>query len=126
MKNWNTLQEMYEVIEELGYDTDQVVVDISRTPLESLYGARDVNYGDPPQKYAAIGFGDSVSTPWGPLPHVILLVRNDVWSRICGEKDNGPRLVPPEPPKPSLIPKNWRPAPGFQDWDPDRRRMAAG
>ena len=116
-----------EQVRALGYTDpwgkDNIIIDISRTPLESIWPSKDVNYGNPPQSYESVGFGGNVSTPWGALPEVIVLVRKDVISQL---KKNPPKpediRLPWNPEqavkihKPSsLFPPGWKPAPGFTD-----------
>lgn len=123
---FNSPAELIEQIEALGHADPQgnkIVVDISRTPLESIWPSKDVNYGNPPQSYESVGFGGNVSTPWGALPEVIVLVRKDVINQL---KKNPPKpedtRLPWNPEqavkihKPSsLFPPGWKPAPGFTD-----------
>lgn len=123
---FNSPAELIEQIEALGHadpQDNEIVVDISRTPLESIWPSKDVNYGDPPQSYESVGFGGNVSTPWGELPEVIVLVRKDVANQL---KKNPPKpediRLPWNPEqavkihKPSsLFPPGWKPAPGFTD-----------
>ena len=79
---YSTLDELFKSIEALGYNHKEVVVDISRTPLESLYGCGHVSYGDPPREYECVGYGPDVNTPQGLLPEIVLLVRQDVANQI--------------------------------------------
>lgn len=123
---FNNPAELIEQIEALGHADPQgnkIVVDISRTPLESIWPSKDVNYGNPSQPYESVGFGGNVSTPWGALPEVIVLVRKDVINQL---KKNPPKpediRLPWNPEqavkihKPSsLFPPGWKPAPGFTD-----------
>lgn len=123
---FNSPAELIEQIEALGHADPQgneIVVDISRTPLESIWPSKDVNYGKPPQSYESVGFGGNVMTPWGVLPEVIVLVRKDVVNKL---KKNPPKpedvRLPWNPEqavkihKPSsLFPPGWKPAPGFTD-----------
>lgn len=107
-------------IEALGYKdplNNLIIVDISRTPLESIWPSDDVDYGDPPQKYMSVAYGDNVSTPWGPLPELILLVRKDVMSKLRTDhvKDTIQRTESGNKHKISLFPPGWKPAPGFTD-----------
>lgn len=129
---FNSPAELIEQIEALGYADPQdnkIVVDISRTPLESIWPSKDVNYDNPPQSYESVGFGGNVSTPWGALPEVIVLVRKDVANQL---KKNPPKpedtRLPWEPEQvvkihksSSLFPPGWKPAPGFTDPRKDLR-----
>lgn len=123
---FNNPADLIEQIEAFGYADPQgnkIVVDISRTPLESVWPSKDVNYGNPSQSYESVGFGGNVMTPWGALPEVIVLVRKDVANQL---KKNPPKpediRLPWNPEqavrihKPSrLFPPGWKPAPGFTD-----------
>lgn len=117
---FTNLWELIDQIKALGYNPeskekkDQVLVDISGTPLESLFGAGDVNYGDPPQKFVVFGFGGDRMTPWGPLPQRIILVRKDVVKQLEVDKPSTPTPAASVK-KSSLFPPGWKPAPGFTD-----------
>ena len=120
---FNTPAELIEQIEALGYadpEDNKIVVNISRTPLESVWPSKDVNYGNPSKPYESVGFGGNVSTPWGALPEVIVLVRKDVANqlrkyplkpRLPWEPEQAVKIHKPS----SLFPPGWKPAPGFTD-----------
>lgn len=115
-----TPAELVASIEALGYKDpldNMIIVDISRTPLESIWPSQDVDYGDPPQKYMSVAYGNNVSTPWGPLPELILLVRKDVMSKLKTDhvKDTTQLTESCNKHKISLFPPGWKPAPGFTD-----------
>ena len=116
---FNTPSEMQKKIDELGLkhdipDANSIVVEISRTPFESLCWEKEVEYGTPPQKYKPVCFGEDVPTPWGPLPAKIYLVRMDVIKQLRKtpeqiEQDLGLKK------RINLFPPGWKPAPGFED-----------
>ena len=117
---FGTPAELVESIEALGYKDpldNMIIVDISRTPLESIWPSQDVDYGDPPQKYMSVAYGNNVLTPWGPLPELILLVRKDVMSKLKTDhvKDTTQLTENGNKHKISLFPPGWKPAPGFTD-----------
>jgi hypothetical protein len=118
---FETLSEMIEMIESLGYtekDTPAVVVNISRTPFESLWGASEVNYGNPPTKYTCHGFGPVRYHIGGELPEYVILVRKDVSDKLRKDHSESGLATAVDKPKDKqpLIPKNWKPAPGFEDF----------
>ena len=117
MKNcpFNNLKELHDKIVEAGFDPndEDVVVNISRTPLESIFPGK-ANYGDQAKEYDSFGFGPMVGTPWGPLPEIILLVRSDVIAKISGATPEKPKEAK-KPKTSSLFPPGWKPAPGFTD-----------
>ena len=121
---FNSAGALDEQVKALGYTDpwgkDGIIVDISRTPLESIWPSKDVNYGDPPQKYEAVAFGNDVPTPWGLLPKLILLVRKDVIDKLKKHPDE--TRLPWDPEKATVVRKpsslfhpGWKPAPGFSD-----------
>lgn len=117
---FKTLAEMISMIESLGYtekDTPAVVVNISRTPFESLWGSSEVNYGNPPTKYTCHGFGPVRYHIGGELPEYVILVRKDVSDKLRKDRSELglPTTTKPKDKKP-LIPKDWKPAPGFEDF----------
>ena len=115
------LGDLVDQIKALGYNLeseekkDQVLVDISGTPLESLYGAGDVDYGDPPQKFAVFGFGGDRDTPCGPLPQKVILVRHDVAKKLEVDYQSPASATVTTTKVSSLFPPGWKPAPGFTD-----------
>jgi hypothetical protein len=118
---FETLSEMIEMIESLGYtekDTPAVVVNIARTPFESLWGASEVNYGNPPTKYTCHGFGPVRYHIGGELPEYVILVRKDVSDKLRKDHSESGLATSVDKPKDKqpLIPKNWKPAPGFEDF----------
>lgn len=131
-----TLAAMFEAIKNAGYKLDGdaneiAVVDITATPLESIWGVKEVNYGDPAKPFVPTGWGEDRQTPWGPLPGRIVLVRKDVWDKLFAADNNmEPKSnLPPldgkladlktELERPKLGKLNWdgwKPAPGFEDF----------
>lgn len=118
---FKTVGELEEMVKALGHDLEkedpQPIYNISRTPIESIWPG-ELDYADDPFKkarYQSIGFGPDVSTPWGPLPRVIILLRKDIAEKLeVGYKE------PPKTPvvsvkKFTLFPPGWKPAPGFTD-----------
>jgi len=98
---------------------------LTGTPLESLFGSKDVNIDG--VAYDVIGWGGQYrSTPWGLLPQVILAVRTDI-SRVIEARPDVEKCMElmskevrekmkewfPEEKKP-LMGKDWQPAPGFE------------
>ena len=117
---FKTLAEMISMIESLGYtekDTPAVVVNISRTPFESLWGSSEVIYGNPPTKYTCHGFGPVRYHIGGELPEYVILVRKDVSDKLRKDRSELglPTTTKPKDKKP-LISKDWKPAPGFEDF----------
>ena len=113
--------ELMSMVKDLGYDLDQKprpVVDISRTPLETLWPTKCISHsedGGPSADYAAVAFGPDVNTPWGPLPAVIVLLRKDVEAKLFKDAMvTADTTVKPKP-KLDLFPPGWKPAPGFED-----------
>lgn len=118
---FKTVGELEEMVKALGHDLEkedpQPIYNISRTPIESIWPG-ELDYADEPFKkarYQSIGFGPDVSTPWGPLPRVIILLRKDIAEKLeVGYKE------PPKGPivsekKFTLFHPGWKPAPGFTD-----------
>ena len=110
------LSELHDKIVEAGFDPNdhEIVVNISRTPLESMY-PEEVSYGNPARKYTSLGFGSDVDTPWGPLPEIVLLLRSDVLEKIIESSpiESSPKVEPKK--KVDLFPPGWKPRPGFTD-----------
>lgn len=117
---FNTPAEMWEMVEKLGYDLKEQpypIVNISRTPLETLWPSKGVRYGEgdgPKATYVTVAFGADVNTPSGPLPAVICLLRDDVevklrkvWDEIKKDLNTKKEF--------NLFPPGWKPAPGFED-----------
>ena len=116
--SFSSPSDLWQKVKDAGFNPEEVIVDISRTPLESLWGCKSVDYGEPPKPHNCIAFGEDVPTPWGYLPQVILLIRSDVYEKL-GELAH-PQPVPEQPKKPrikasDLFPKDWKPKPGFTD-----------
>ena len=119
---FKTVGEMYDMVKDMGHDLEkedpQPIYNISRTPIESIWPG-ELDYADDPFKtarYQSIGFGPDVSTPWGPLPHVIMLLRKDIAEKLeVGYKE--PPIAAPvvAEKKFTLFPPGWKPAPGFVD-----------
>lgn len=127
---FNSPAELMDMIKELGYDPDQQprpVIDISRTPFETLWPTHSIEHSEgngPKAEYTSVAFGDDVPTPWGPLPRVILLLRKDVEAKLLKDGIQTPDRQAPAslakpwtPPKKKfdLFPPGWKPAPGFTD-----------
>lgn len=105
--------------EALGYDMNQKprpIIDISRTPFESLWQTLNVRHsedGGPVAEYTPLAFGPDVSTPIGPCPQCVVLLRKDVEAKLRKVK---PTEQPVEVEKKfNLFPPGWKPAPGFTD-----------
>lgn len=62
------------------YPDRKLIQDLSRTPFESFWRSKGVNING--VKSDVIGFGPDVSTPWGPLPDVILAVECEFWKEF--------------------------------------------
>jgi hypothetical protein len=119
---FETLPEMIDMIQSLGYNTEKdmpdILINISRTPFESLWGSSEVNYGNPPTKYTCHGFGPIGHYVGGSLPELVILVRKDVSDKLRKDHSESGLSTAVDRPKDKqpLIPKNWKPAPGFEDF----------
>ena len=79
---FKTVKDLLEMVHELGHSDNEKpapICDISRTPLESVYPG-SINYKG--ADYVSVGFGGDANTPWGLLPEIILLVRQDIASKL--------------------------------------------
>lgn len=103
---------------------------ISRTPFESLWPAKNINYNG--GIYDTVAWGGDVMTPSGPLPACILVVRKDICNiiekvdvgvlkvlraardevRAAWDKSVESATVVKKP----LRGPGWKPAPGFEDY----------
>lgn len=118
---FKTLAEMIDMIQALGYNTEKdmpdILIDISRTPFESLWGSSEVNYGNPPTKYTCHGFGPIRHYVGGSLPEHVILVRKDVSDKLRKDySELGLSTTTKPKDREPLISKNWKPAPGFEDF----------